>query len=635
MASFRRCIAVTLLCSFLAAPPVQAQQGILDRTQEWLDGVGKRVREVGEKAEGIFGPGIGLGEEEKAAHTEERDVDDTKEVGPSPRVSVSNEFGEIHIDGWEERVVQVKAKVIVGAESANVAQEISRSIDVQISTQDGLVRVEPVLPDRHLDMGAISMQVNLYITVPRGSDLTLDNFFGDTFVRGLNGPVAVESQYGIVDLGDLGGRVMARVRGEFPLRAHGLKQGGLFQLHGSLAEFSNFGGSLQVNNFGGSVQLELLQPDTEVDVLSESGAVHLVLPPDATPDLTASTVYGAIRSELSVTRSEQGPRILARHGSQDARQRIDISGTFSDIAIDFEGSTGSAPDGARGGDKPLSEPRTMHADVTPYTKLQVEGIRGDITLIGTDDPGVHIYATPTVWAPNAKAPAALEALSVQVQKDADRLVVRSLLTGDMETLQCSEYRVGLKIEYPRNLPVKVLAEDGQTQVTGSSGTVTIEQTAGSVSAADCLGPLELTNNNGDVRVTGGAGPVEVQVRYGDTYFEGVQGAINVNCVQGDTIIDKPGAAVTVRNNIGNVRILALDSIAGNFDVLVETGDLGVVIGNAPYAELTVAVDKGTVDSAIPLDGEIEGRRKAQYRGYPRQGQYTMKLQAKDGDIILD
>lgn len=637
MARIRFTIPLLLICGVAAAQPAErADPGLLERTQSWLDGIGRGMRKVGETAGGLFGPGIGLGEAEPAAYTEERDFHERREVGPSPLVSVSNEFAEIHVDTWEERVVQVNAKVIAGAESASVAQEISRSIDVQIAYESGRVQVQPVLPDRHRDMGAVSMQVNLYITVPRGADLVLDNFFGDTYVRGVGGRVALESQYGIVELSEIGGPVTARVRGEFPLRAQGLKQGGQFQLHGTQAAFGGFGGALQVNSFGGSTALGALQDAAEIDVVAESSAVQVVLPPDSKPDLTASTLFGAISSELEGTRSEQGRWTHLRHGSQDARKRINVSGTFTDIQIAFEGSPGRAPDQARSGDKPISDSITMHETVTPYTRLQIEGIRGDIQLVGTGDPGVHIYANPVVWVPSAsKARAALDALPVRVQKDANRLVIRSLLTGDMETLQCSDYRVSMKIEYPRNLPVTVLAEDGHTQVTGGAGEVKIEQTTGTISAKACPGPLTLTNKNGDIRVSGGAGEITANARYGDTRFENVQGAIKVSCVQGDTVIDRPGGAVTASNSLGNVRILAMDGIGGDYDVRVEDGDLGLVLGDAAYADLTLSVNKGSVDSVLPLEGRILDRRKSEWRGYPRHGQYSMQLQVENGDIILD
>lgn len=636
MSRIALCIALTVFCGLSPAQTPAGEKGLLEKTQSFLDEVGKGVRNFGEKAEGLFGPGIGLGDEKPADFTQERDVSERRETGPAPLVSVSNEFGEIHIDTWDERVVQVNAKVIAGAESASVAEEISRSIDVRIETREDLVQVRPVLPDRHLEMGAVSMQANLYITVPRGANVAVDNAFGDTYIKGVGGFVALESQHGIVDLGNIGGEVKARVRGPFPLRAQGLKQGGQFQLHGTQAEFIDTGGALRVNSFGGSALVRALQPEATLDMIGESSALRLILPAEASPDLTASTLYGTIDSQLSVTRSEQGARILTRHGSPDAKQRIDISATFSDVHIEFEGNAAGVAAGPQGQDKPYDELLSDNETVTPYTRIQVEAGRGDIVLEATDDPDVNISATRIAWVPSAsKARAALDALPFRVQKETDKLTVRTLLTGDLTALECSDYRINLKIRYPRNLPVTVMAEDGHSRVTGSVGQVTIEQTAGAISASECTGPLMLTNKNGGIRVVGASGPVEASVRYGDSFFERVSGPLTTTCIKGGTVIDKPGGAVTVNNSMGNVRILALDGLAGNFKVTVEDGDMSVVLGDAVYSELSVAVDDGNVDSAIPLEGSILGRGQAKYRGFPKQGAYKMELSAKNGDIVLD
>lgn len=327
-----------------------------------------------------------------------------------------------------------------------------------------------------------------------------------------------------------------------------------------------------------------------------------------------------------------------RHGSPDAHQRIDISGTFSDIQIRYEGDTGTTTQAANTTDKPISVIDHQRAVVTPYTRIEVEGLIGDIQLEGTDEPSVHIAATRAVWVPSdSKATAALEALALRVshEKSDDRLLIRTVLTADMETLQCSQYRVNLVIRYPRNLPVRVVAEEGHTQVRGNKAAVIVEQTVGAISAQDGEGPLVLSNKNGDIRVVGGTGSVSADARYGDTRFERLGGPLEVSCVQGDTIIDSPGGAVTVRNSLGNVRILALGGVKGDYDVLVEEGDLRLALGVLPAANLNVAVDGGTVDSVYPLPGQILGRRKEEFRNIVGEGVFSMKLEARNGDIVLD
>ncbi len=635
---YKHLLALVLLCCCGVA--WGAEEGILQKTQSWLDEVGRGMRKVGEKAGGLFGPGLDIGKESEAAFRAEREFSDQRQTGPSPVVNVANEFGEIHIETWDDRVVQVSAKIVVGAESASVAEEVKRAINISIREQDGAVYIRPNLLQNHQDMGSLSMQVNLYITVPRSAQVVTENLFGDTFIRGVDGLVAVESHFGIVELSDLSGAVSGRLRGEFPARIMGLAQGGHFQLNGSAAEFGQISGTLHVNAFGGSVAVGTLEEAAELDVVSEGSAITLVLAKEGAPDLTATTRFGTITSDLPVTRSEQGARILARHGSPDAQQRIDVSGTFSDIKIIYEGESGVPSQGVDSGDTQVSETIRRHQDVTPYTKIRVEGIIGNIQLEGTDEPGVHIAATPGVRVLNtSKAKAAIEALALRVEHDktTDQLLIRTVLTADMETLQCSKYRVDLEIRYPRYLPVTVVAEDGLSQVSGNVAPVIVEQAAGAISAERFAGPITLNNKNGGIRVTGGTGAVTAEARYGDTYFERVRGDISVTCVQGHTVIESPGAGVMVRSSLGNVHILATEGVKGNYDVLVEERDLHLALGGGelPKANLKVTVEGGTVDSAYPLSGQILGRRKEEFGNYVGEGAFSMQLEARNGDIVLD
>jgi hypothetical protein len=76
-------------------------------------------------------------------------------------------------------------------------------------------------------------------------------------------------------------------------------------------------------------------------------------------------------------------------------------------------------------------------------------------------------------------------------------------------------------------------------------------------------------------------------------------------------------------------------VAGDYDVLVEDGDLSMVLGTLPAANLNVAVNGGMVDSAFPLSGQILGRRKEEFRNYVGEGANSMQLEVRNGDIVLD
>jgi hypothetical protein len=99
------------------------------------------------------------------------------------------------------------------------------------------------------------MQVNYEVYVPRETSVVCKAEFADTDISGITGTVSVDSLLGAVTLRNIEGAVTMRARGEYPIIASGLAQGGVFTMRGSLAQFSDVGGDLHVSNSDGSIEL--------------------------------------------------------------------------------------------------------------------------------------------------------------------------------------------------------------------------------------------------------------------------------------------------------------------------------------------------------------------------------------------
>jgi hypothetical protein len=628
-----RFLPLLLCCAWLAPAHAPAQTPI-EAIQSVFDEVASGLNYVGRKAGGLI-PGLGVGEEPQAAYTETRPFSERLPVGPAPVISISNEFGQIRVTSWEERVVQVNAEVKVGAETADVAAEIARTIDIRITPSDNLIEIRTFLPDTRRDLGVVTMEVNYDITVPSGASLVSDNFFGDTTVRGLSGLVAVESQYGIVDLSNLGGEVKARAHGEFPLRATGLAQGGVFDLHSAHAEFSNIGGRLRVHNFRGSVRLQDLAPEVSADVVSDNGPITLLLTPEAEPDLTVNMLYGTLESDLTMTRASQGKKLTARYPSDTATQRIVLGASFGDVRIERRAAEGAQAAPADTDAKSFSSVITRSETLAAGGALRIEALPGDVRVEGVDGDAVSITATRTVWADSAsKAPAMLEGLDLQVEAQPTRLLLKSVLKQDPAQLGARPPRIDIVVQCPRATPVTILAESGVTQVSHLDGAVTVEQAAGAVQTSNTAAALVLSNQKGDIQVQRALGPVQANGRYGTVLLQEVSAAITTQSFEGQTVLDNPRGVVTVRQSKGDVRILALEAIGGAFDVLVEEGTLSLVLGPNSDAGLHLLTTNGAVHTGIPLDGTLT-RTTQEFRGRLKEGTHAIRLEARNGDILLD
>lgn len=616
-------------------PVAAAQNSIIDRIQEGLSEIARGVNFLGRKADDLLGPGLGLDEAPEAAHTETRVFNERYPVTASPLVSISNEFGEIRVVTWEDRVVQIAAEISVGAETADLAAELCRATDISVNHDETLVEIRTRLPDTRHEMGVASKRVDYVVTVPRGARVITDNFFGDTYIQDVLGPVAVESQYGLLDLYNLGGQVKARAFGGFPLRAHQLHDGGTFLLRGTVAQFSEVTGELLISNFRGPVEVRHPQAGARIDINSDSGPVNVVLAPEDEPDLTATVLYGDLDSDLSLTRTAQRNRLVARHPAPDATVLMNINASFAKVSVTREGQEPSASPRTLGDDKPFNDVLTLQEPVRVGDRLSIDAAIGDIRVQPTFDDTVYVTATRAVWVGTAsQAPPALEALSVRLQRDTDRISLNTVVTEDMRARGATRFRIDISIQVPASMAVEINAENGVTSVMRLAGPLNVKQGTGVISGDNCRGPLDLSNQKGDVTLESCSGAIRASVRYGQLRILHPAGRVTSHTVEGSTIIDSPGSGLTVRNTGGDVRILALDGIGGEYDVRVEDGDLSLLAGPASDAMLNVKTTGGEVHSAHPLTGAIT-KDVREFSGRLRDGLYRVQLETVNGDLYLD
>jgi len=616
-----------------------AQANLMDRVGSVFDGVARGLDFVGRKAQDLIGPGLGLGENEASGFVESREFEERYPVSGPATVAVSNAFGEIRVSTWENQVVQILARMSVRAETVALARNLAQGIGVEATPAGNHIEAHTVFPEPRSDLGKLTYQVDYEILVPKDAGVTVRNDFGDTRLTGIGGALAVDVRYGAVELHDLAGTVDVRARGEFPIDARNLKQGGLFDLHGSRATFHNVAGTLKAANFRGSAELYDVPGDAEVEISCESGSITYWAPKDAPPPFSATALFGEIQSDVPVSRVGEGRFVVARSGGAEATPRISLRASFGDIAVKYaDTQSGMAADAAKDASasgQPFKEVLTLAETIPEDGKLAVEGIAGDIRIVGSDVEGLR--ATATKYArvqsqPNVRA--ALQALDVRATRADDGVItIRTAATDNMAALGCAVYRVDLSIECPRGVSVQIQAQDGHTSVEGLGGAVSVVQSAGSVAAEHVKGALTLSNQKGDIKAVSCAGPVEASASYGEIAMSDVYGKMTIAATQAKTTIESPHAAITVQAKGGDVRVLSLDSVPDNYDIRVEQGSIGILLPPATDAAIAATAENGSIHSAIPLTGSI--RKDFQEFVKVGSGPFRVVLQTKNGDIAIN
>ena len=185
-------------------------------------------------------------------------------------------------------------------------------------------------------------------------------------------------------------------KGDWPLQAAHLRQGGSFILRLSQAEFRHVSSSLKVSNYLGSVAISGLEPDFQAEVMNEGGPVHVALGRNDEPHIEALAFFGDIQSDIPLETTSRGHRMEGRSVHVESPQHIGLDVSYGSIRItrDAENGESSPPTPALG--EYAKNVLTRERAIEPGITLEVSAIAGDVRVMGSDNPQIHVEATQWV-----------------------------------------------------------------------------------------------------------------------------------------------------------------------------------------------------------------------------------------------
>jgi len=193
--------------------------------------------------------------------------------------------GSIHVHGWSNSDILVKACVQSSAHDSGTAEAIAK----QVTITDGPGRVVAKGPAN--TQGNSWWSVSYDVWLPTSSSLDLQAYNGSVHVEGTQGQIHARTLNGSLTLKDVSGDVDG--------------------------ETTN--GSLTVDLAPGSSQAK------ELKLKTVNGSIHLQLPSTFGADVEASTVNGSVKNEFAEDQA-------AKHQSHN--QKFTIGGGGSKIEAD-------------------------------------------------------------------------------------------------------------------------------------------------------------------------------------------------------------------------------------------------------------------------------------------------------------
>ncbi len=144
------------------------------------------------------------GPKKGSAYEENRTITKEYPMKNSGSLKISNEFGKIHFETWNQDKVSFAIEIMVMDPSEKRAKEKAEKIVPEFSQSGNRVICEIDIPGKINNNGKTQqVEVNIKVQLPDGVSLDVKNSFGDVYLPDYSGKVQMNVQYGKLHAGDL------------------------------------------------------------------------------------------------------------------------------------------------------------------------------------------------------------------------------------------------------------------------------------------------------------------------------------------------------------------------------------------------------------------------------------------------
>lgn len=167
-------------------------------------------------------------------------------AGSNTTLNISNKYGDVVIDSWDQNEVVIDVKVTVEMPNQDKAQKLLDMIDVEFSQSGNTITAKTVIDDRFNFSGWGSnkrFSIDYSVKMPLETALNLENRYGNSEIDELKGLTNLDIKYGDITIGKL-------TRGnQKPLNRITLAYGkGNIEEAGWLDLYLRYAGNTEINN---------------------------------------------------------------------------------------------------------------------------------------------------------------------------------------------------------------------------------------------------------------------------------------------------------------------------------------------------------------------------------------------------
>lgn len=270
---------------------------------------------------------------------------------------------------------------------------------------------------------------------------------------------------------------------------------------------------------------------------------------------------------------------------------------------------------------------------TPGDSIEVNGGRGEITVIAWDEPRVKVVAEKRVRAGNEnEARNVHEKAKISISQLGRTLSINApSASTTVEPFKWSPFmQAKLQIYAPRKADVKVQSRRGAVSIEGRDGQVDVNNTHGSVTVRDIKGNARVQLRHGDITAEKISGDFSGQGRVDDTTVNDVTGSVTLlGDYFGETRVARVGKSMRFSSSRtemetgpiqGELRMesddlrasqvvglkihtrskdIHLEAVSGNVDVATRNANVEVHAEKPPLGNISISNDNGPIHLYLP------------------------------------
>ena len=140
-----------------------------------------------------------------------KEINKTFDVSTSNTLSITNKYGDVHINTWDKNVIEVNVTVTADKRSESRAQEALDKVKIDFDESSSEIEVETNIDGGFNNRNGEKLTIDYEVNMPKSNDLNLRHSYGSLFMDDLSGEVDLKMSYGNMKVGNLSGETRIKL----------------------------------------------------------------------------------------------------------------------------------------------------------------------------------------------------------------------------------------------------------------------------------------------------------------------------------------------------------------------------------------------------------------------------------------